>query len=203
MATLHGRTAFNRNRVRAAIAAKVCCGPMEGRPDVKEGPLSGPRARWGSELAEAGSSIVRRGSNRSVSYGPRPQDGPARVVPSLYAGPANVPFALLLLKLGSGRPRAMDTASRYGFVFSGGTFGTILMPSPRPISTVLGGVCMPPVGAAHRRMPNCQSPPSVAPRHAGAPPVQLNMFEKLTRRASHGQPDVSTPDHRRSREAVR
>ena len=38
MATLHESAAFNRNRIREAVTAKVCCGPMEGRRHSKEGP---------------------------------------------------------------------------------------------------------------------------------------------------------------------
>ena len=76
MATLHEKAAFTRNRIREAVTAKVCCGPMEGQRHSKEGPFSGLRTHWRAELAEAVSSVVGGGNNRSVSHVSQPQDGP-------------------------------------------------------------------------------------------------------------------------------
>ena len=76
MATLHESAACNRNRIREAVTAEVCCGPMEGRRHSKEGPFSGLRTHWRAELAEAVSSVVGGGNNRSVSHVSQPQDGP-------------------------------------------------------------------------------------------------------------------------------
>ncbi|MET0530019.1 MAG: hypothetical protein ABW003_17065, partial [Microvirga sp.] len=56
--------------------AKVCCGPMEGRRHSKVGPFSGLRTHWRAELAQAASSVVGGGNNRSVSHVSQPQDGP-------------------------------------------------------------------------------------------------------------------------------
>jgi hypothetical protein len=42
----------------------------------EEGPFSGLRTHWRAELAEAVSSVVGGGNNRSVSHVSQPQDGP-------------------------------------------------------------------------------------------------------------------------------
>ncbi len=76
MATLHGSAAFTRNKIREAVGAKVCYGPMEGQRHSKVGPFSGRRTRWRAELAEVVSSVVGGGNNRSVSHVSQPQDGP-------------------------------------------------------------------------------------------------------------------------------
>jgi hypothetical protein len=49
---------------------------MEGRRHSKEGPFSGLRTHWRAELAEAVSSVVGGGNNRSVSHVSQPQNGP-------------------------------------------------------------------------------------------------------------------------------
>ncbi|WP_210346510.1 hypothetical protein, partial [Microvirga aerilata] len=49
---------------------------MEGRRHSKKGPFLELRTHWRAELAEAVSSVIAGGNNRSVSHVSQPQDGP-------------------------------------------------------------------------------------------------------------------------------